>query len=227
MEKLSPAGRLYASLRREMGCYRDWLTGQTPVVLLRHASDWVEREDLMAAALTANLTDRQAEDLLRIPSPMSELSRLWKQEHCQYGLLWDLRRSIVEYTDRLIPHTSCTWNPGPAEKNGESYRLLLEQLRKQQADHEMRLGDRGPEELLLQVRNYVGRWEILRALEQRELRENAAAALLQLEDPMEFLLQAWTEARMESRREMSRFIWCVTGSTPGVPAGSGVYASDR
>ena len=70
-EELNTA--LYKKMFAEQDAFRSWLLEQTPEEILRHAYDYVMREDILLSLEYNDLSDRYASVLLDKDKPLAEI----------------------------------------------------------------------------------------------------------------------------------------------------------
>ena len=61
---------LYQKMFAEQEVYRKWLLEQPPEEILKHTYEYTVREDVLMSLEVHDLTDAQAEALLKSPAPL-------------------------------------------------------------------------------------------------------------------------------------------------------------
>lgn len=75
MEKVDLGYNLYEKMSYEQDDFRKWLLSQPPEEILNHAYEYAMREDILMAMETEELTDAQAQALLRSRTPLADVYR--------------------------------------------------------------------------------------------------------------------------------------------------------
>ena len=83
---------LYEKMAAEQDNYRDWLKSQPPEEILHHTYEYTVREDIVMAMEELELTDAQAQALLKSPSPLADVYRYF--EKLETGYMDVIRDSI-------------------------------------------------------------------------------------------------------------------------------------
>ena len=110
--------------------FRDWLKGQPPVEILNHAYEYTVREDILLSLEYHDLSDAQADTLMKSPSPLADVFRDFeKRETDHMETIWDCLESradtILEEQRRTLRETPVYPYPASyAQEHGE-----LEQYR--------------------------------------------------------------------------------------------------
>ena len=78
---------LYQKMFAEQEKFRDWLKGQPPEEVLNHAYEYTIREDILLSLEYHDLSDAQADALMKSPSPLADVFRDFeKRETDDLGL---------------------------------------------------------------------------------------------------------------------------------------------
>lgn len=100
---------LYEKMLKEQEEYINWLTTQSPEEILRHAYEYITREDILIAMEEIDLTDDCAKALLVAPDSMSEIYNYYMKMETSY--MDDIRESIAnrawELSERLKGEKQC------------------------------------------------------------------------------------------------------------------------
>ena len=121
---------LYQKMFSEQEKFRDWLKGQSPEEVLNHAYEYTIREDILLSLEYHDLSDAQAEALMKSPSPLADVFRDFeKRETDHMETIWDCLESradtILEEQRRTLRETPVYPYPASyAQEHGE-----LEQYR--------------------------------------------------------------------------------------------------
>ena len=121
---------LYQKMFAEQEKFRDWLKGQSPEDILNHAYEYTIREDILMSLEYHDLSDAQAEALIKSPSPLTDVFRDFeKRETDHMETIWDCLESradmLLEEQRRALRETPVYPFPASyAQEHGE-----LEQYR--------------------------------------------------------------------------------------------------
>ena len=121
---------LYQKMFAEQEKYRDWLKGQSPDEILNHAYEYTIREDILLSLEYHDLSDAQADALMKSPSPLADVFRDFeKRETDHMETIWDCLESradmLLEEQRRALRETPVYPYPASyAQEHGE-----LEQYR--------------------------------------------------------------------------------------------------
>ena len=121
---------LYQKMFAEQEKFRDWLKGQSPEDILNHAYEYTIREDILLSLEYHDLSDAQADALMKSPSPLADVFRDFeKRETDHMDVIWDCLESradtILEEQRRTLRETPVYPYPASyAQEHGE-----LEQYR--------------------------------------------------------------------------------------------------
>ena len=63
---------LYQKMFAEQEKFRDWLKGQPPEEILNHSYEYTIREDILLSLEYHDLSDAQADALMKSPSPLTD-----------------------------------------------------------------------------------------------------------------------------------------------------------
>ena len=75
---------LYEKMFAEQETYRNWLLQQPPEEILKHTYEYTVREDVLLSLEYHDLTDAQAEALLKSPSPLGDIFKEFEQRETDY-----------------------------------------------------------------------------------------------------------------------------------------------
>ena len=121
---------LYQKMFAEQEKFRDWLKGQPPEEILNHAYEYTIREDILMSLEYHDLSDAQAEALIKSPSPLTDVFQDFeKRETDHMDVIWDCLESradmLLEEQRRALRETPVYPFPASyAQEHGE-----LEQYR--------------------------------------------------------------------------------------------------
>ena len=121
---------LYKKLFAEQEKFRDWLKGQPPEGILNHAYEYTVREDILMSLEYHDLSDVQADALLKSPSPLADVFQYFEMLQTDHmDVIWDCLESradtILEEQRRTLRETPVYPYPASyAQEHGE-----LEQYR--------------------------------------------------------------------------------------------------
>ena len=121
---------LYQKMFAEQEKFRDWLKGQPPEEILNHAYEYTVREDILLSLEYHDLSDAQADVLMKSPSPLADVFQDFeKRETDHMETIWDCLESradmILEEQRRTLRETPVYPYPASyAQEHGE-----LEQYR--------------------------------------------------------------------------------------------------
>ena len=121
---------LYQKMYAEQEKFRDWLKGQPPEEILNHAYEYTIREDILLSLEYHDLSDAQADALLKSPCPLADVFRDFeKRETDHMETIWDCLESradmLLEEHRRTLRETPVYPYPASyAQEHGE-----LEQYR--------------------------------------------------------------------------------------------------
>ena len=121
---------LYQKMFAEQEKFRDWLKGQPPEEILNHAYEYTIREDILLSLEYHDLSDVQADALMKSPSPLADVFHDFeKRETDHMETIWDCLESradsILEEQRRTLRETPVYPYPASyAQEHGE-----LEQYR--------------------------------------------------------------------------------------------------
>ena len=81
---------LYQKMFAEQEVFRDWLKGQSPEEILNHAYEYTVREDILLSLEYHDLSDAQADALMKSPSPLADVFRDFERlETSHMETVWD------------------------------------------------------------------------------------------------------------------------------------------
>ena len=81
---------LYQKMFAEQEKFRDWLKGQSPEEILNHAYEYTIREDILLSLEYHDLSDAQADALMKSPSPLADVFQDFeKLETSHMETVWD------------------------------------------------------------------------------------------------------------------------------------------
>ena len=121
---------LYQKMFAEQEKFRDWLKGQPPEEVLNHAYEYTIREDILLSLEYHDLSDAQADALMKSPNPLADVFRDFeKRETDHMETIWDCLESradtILEEQRHALRETPVYPYPASyAQEHGE-----LEQYR--------------------------------------------------------------------------------------------------
>ena len=121
---------LYQKMFAEQEKFRDWLKGQPPEEVLNHAYEYTIREDILMSLEYHDLSDAQADALMKSPNPLADVFRDFeKRETDHMETIWDCLESradtILEEQRHALRETPVYPYPASyAQEHGE-----LEQYR--------------------------------------------------------------------------------------------------
>ena len=121
---------LYQKMFAEQEKFRDWLKGQPPEEILNHAYEYTIREDILMSLEYHDLSDAQAEALMKSPCPLADVFQDFeKLETDHMDVIWDCLESradmLLEEQRRTLRETPVYPYPASyAQEHGE-----LEQYR--------------------------------------------------------------------------------------------------
>ena len=121
---------LYQKMFAEQEKFRDWLKGQSPEDILNHAYEYTVREDILLSLEYHDLSDAQADALMKSPCPLADVFRDYeKRETDHMETIWDCLESradlILEEQRRILRETPVYPYPASyAQEHGD-----LEQYR--------------------------------------------------------------------------------------------------
>lgn len=75
---------LYEKVFAEQETYRKWLLEQPPEEILKHSYEYVVREDILLSLEYHDLTNAQAEALLKSPGPLGDIFKEFEQRETDY-----------------------------------------------------------------------------------------------------------------------------------------------
>ena len=88
---------LYQKMFAEQEKFRDWLKGQPPEEILNHAYEYTIREDILMSLEYHDLSDAQADALMKSPSPLADVFRDFeKRETDHMETIWDCLESRAD-----------------------------------------------------------------------------------------------------------------------------------
>ena len=88
---------LYQKMFAEQEKFRDWLKGQSPEDILNHAYEYTIREDILMSLEYHDLSDAQADVLMKSPSPLTDVFQDFeKRETDHMETIWDCLESRAD-----------------------------------------------------------------------------------------------------------------------------------
>ena len=88
---------LYQKMFAEQEKFRDWLKGQPPEEVLNHAYEYTVREDILMSLEYHDLSNVQADALMKSPSPLADVFRDFeKRETDHMETIWDCLESRAD-----------------------------------------------------------------------------------------------------------------------------------
>ena len=97
-EELNTA--LYDKLSAEQDNYRNWLESQTAAEALKHAYEFIIREDILIALSDNDLSQTQVKALLQNSCTLDDIYKDWL--NIETGYMDDIRNTIEERADIFI-----------------------------------------------------------------------------------------------------------------------------
>lgn len=116
---------LYQKMFAEQEKFRDWLKGQSPEEILNHTYEYTVREDILLSLEYHDLSDAQADALLKSPCPLADVFQDFeKQETDHMDTIWNCLESradtILEEQRRTLRETPVYPYPASyAQEHGE------------------------------------------------------------------------------------------------------------
>ena len=113
---------LYQKMFAEQEKFRDWLKGQPPEEVLNHAYEYTIREDILLSLEYHDLSDAQADALMKSPNPLADVFRDFeKRETYHMETIWDClesRADTILEEQRHALRSMGSWNSTghPAEQ---------------------------------------------------------------------------------------------------------------
>ena len=92
--------KLHQRMSAEQEQYRKWLLGQPPGEILNHAAEYTVREDIVMEMSALELTDAQANALLRSKTPLADIYKEWNKTETHH--MDDVRDVIEARADAVI-----------------------------------------------------------------------------------------------------------------------------
>ena len=89
---------LFEKMSNEQDSYREWLISQTPKEILKHAYEYIIREDIVMAMEDLDLTEIQTKTLLASPTPLSDVYHYY--EDLEIDHMNVIRDSIMDLADK-------------------------------------------------------------------------------------------------------------------------------
>lgn len=110
---------LYQKMFAEQETFRDWLKGQSPEEILNHAYEYTVREDILLSLEYHDLSDAQAEALMKSPCPLADIFQDFeKRETDHMETIWDCLESRA---DTLLKEQRRTLRETPVYPYPASY----------------------------------------------------------------------------------------------------------
>ena len=91
---------LHQRMSAEQEQYRNWLLGQPPSDILDHAAEYTVREDIVMEMSALELTDAQANALLKSKTPLADVYKEWSKAETHH--MDDVRDVIEARADSVI-----------------------------------------------------------------------------------------------------------------------------
>ena len=85
--------KLHQRMSAEQEQYRNWLLGQPPNDILDHAAEYTVREDIVMEMSALELTDAQANALLKSKTPLADIYKEWNKTETHH---MDDVRDVIE-----------------------------------------------------------------------------------------------------------------------------------
>ena len=92
--------KLHQRMSAEQEQYRNWLLGQPPSDILDHAAEYTVREDIVMEMSALELTDAQANALLKSKTPLADIYKEWNKTETHH--MDDVRDVIEVRADVVI-----------------------------------------------------------------------------------------------------------------------------
>lgn len=110
---------LYQKMFAEQEKFRDWLKGQPPEEILNHAYEYTIREDILMSLEYHDLSDVQADALMKSPSPLADVFKDFeKRETNHMETIWNCLESRA---DMLLEEQRRTLRESPVYPYPASY----------------------------------------------------------------------------------------------------------
>lgn len=84
MDKETPNVMLYRKLEKEQEDFKEWLVCQPSEEILKNASEYVVRNDILLALEYGDLPDEQAKAMLRTPHLLKNIAEKWESTNQSY-----------------------------------------------------------------------------------------------------------------------------------------------
>lgn len=110
---------LYEQIFAEQEKYKEWLLTQTPEEVLKHAYEYIIREDIVLALEYYDLSSVQAAALLTSKSPLSEIFEDFEKIESDH--METVRNCIEDRTDKLIEASQEALRKLPVYLHSASY----------------------------------------------------------------------------------------------------------
>ena len=110
---------LYKKLFAEQEKFRDWLKGQSPEEILNHAYEYTIREDILLSLEYHDLSDAQADALMKSPCPLADVFRDFEMlETDHMDVIWNCLESRA---DTILEEQRRTLREAPVYPYPASY----------------------------------------------------------------------------------------------------------
>ena len=97
-EELNTA--LYKKVSAEQDKFRNWLLTQPPEEILRHTYEYTVREDILISLEYNDISDSQAQALLKSPSPLADIFSEWEKR--ETGYMEDIMDTIKSRANDVV-----------------------------------------------------------------------------------------------------------------------------
>lgn len=125
---------LYQKMFAEQEKFRDWLKGQSPEEILNHAYEYTVREDILLSLEYHDLSDAQADALMKSPNPLADVFRDFeKLETSHMETVWDC---LEGRADTLLEEQRRTLRETPVYPYPASYSHEHGELNQYRASNE-------------------------------------------------------------------------------------------
>ena len=95
-----PTTRLYERMEAEQQQYRDWLLTQSPDEILNHTYEYTIRQDILMAMEDMELSDKQAQTLLKSPCPLADVYQHFRDQ--EHGHMEHIKSAIETRANKFL-----------------------------------------------------------------------------------------------------------------------------
>lgn len=99
-KKKSPGDLLFEKMSAEQDKYRDWLLGQSPAEVLNHTYEYTIREDILCFIKGNDLSDKQANALLKSASPLADIYKDFDKR--DYSFMNEIRDTVESKANQIL-----------------------------------------------------------------------------------------------------------------------------